>query len=87
MAEGLQEGSWEEQKRNLDKNPDFHMDTSKEVDPVERLVEQLGWEGALERVQENLDKNPNDEEARRQANLMVNLMNKKMQGLRDKLSH
>ena len=62
--------TWEEQKERPTEN--FHLDPTKEIDPVETLVAELGREGALSEVEGRLDENPNDEEARRQAALLIN---------------
>lgn len=66
--EGLNE--WEKQKEHPTES--FHMDPRKEVDPAEQLVAERGVEGALAEIERRLAENPRDEEARRQASLIIN---------------
>ena len=47
------------------------MDPNKEIDPVEKLVAEIGIEGALADINARLDVNPDDAEARRQATLII----------------
>ena len=81
----MRKGSWEEQKEKLDRSSDFHLDTK--VDSVETLIEQIGWDDARAQIEANLDQNPDDQEARRQATLIVKLHDDKIKPLRDKLQH
>ncbi|MDD2657488.1 MAG: hypothetical protein PHD04_02385 [Candidatus Pacebacteria bacterium] len=78
-------GKWFEEHKDI--SPDFHLDPSKEVDPTERLVEKVGPEGAFDELMERLEQNPNDEEARRQANLLVNRFEDLASRLRGKVGH
>ena len=81
--EGME--NWEEQKRKMETSPDFHLENR--VDPVEKLIEQVGWEDALAQINDSLEQNPDDQEARRQATLIVNLYDGKVQSIKNKLQH
>ena len=63
--------------------PEFHR--SAPVDPVEALIERVGWEDALTQINAELEKNPTDIEARRRASLIVKLYDEKVKPLKDKL--
>lgn len=60
---------WQQQKGHPTEG--FHMDPNKEIDPVEKLVAEIGIEGALADINARLDVNPDDAEARRQATLII----------------
>ena len=77
--------SWENQKKRM--SPEFHPDPNKTVDPVEKLLEEVGPEGAFDELMDRLDKNPGDIEARRQANLLVNRLEDLSSRLRGKIQH
>ncbi len=66
---------------------DFHLDPSKQGDPVESLLEKKGAEDAFDELMSKLEQNPNDEEARRQANLLVNRLEDLVSRLREKTQH
>ena len=87
--EGETEATWAHKKEQMEKPPekarDFHM--GEVVDPVEALIEQVGWEDALEQINTNMEQHPDDAEARRQATLIVRLYDEKVKPLRDKLQH
>lgn len=85
MREELQEPSWEERKKKL--SADFHLDPSKEIDPVESLIEKYGPEGAYDHLMDHLEQSPNDEEVRRRANLLVNRLEDLTAKLRGKIGH
>ncbi len=72
--------------------PEYHR--SAPVDPVEKLVEQVGWEDALDQINANLEQHPDDQEARRRATLIVKLHDEnekvkliKVKLIKDKLQH
>jgi len=77
-------GEW--RKSRIEASPDFHLDTGK-IDPVETLIGQVGWEDALAQIDDNLNKNPEDQEARRQASLIVKLYDERVKPIRDRLQH
>jgi hypothetical protein len=77
--------TWEDQKKKM--SPDFHLDPNKEVDPVEKLLEELGPTEAFDALMEKLEENPDDQEARRQANLLVNRLEDLSSRLRGKIQH
>jgi len=81
--EGIE--SWEQQKSNM--SADFHLDPNKAGDPVEKLIGEVGPEGAFDELMEKLEQNPNDEEARREANLLVNRLEDLASRLRGKVGH
>ena len=81
------EQTWEKQKEKMERSPEFHLDPSKQTDPVEKLIEEIGPEGAFDELMERLDKDPNDTEARRQANLLVNRFEDLASRLRNKIGH
>jgi len=62
--------SWEAQKKNPTES--FHPDPNKEVDPVEKLVEERGLADALYELSEKLKGSPDDPEVRRQVALILN---------------
>lgn len=78
--------SWEQQ-RIKKASFDFHPDPTKEIDPVEKLLEKYGPDGAFEKIMEGLNSNPNDEELRRQANLLVNRLDDWSSQLRAIVQH
>ena len=78
------QGEWK--KSQVEMSPDFHLDTNK-VDEVEKLIQRVGWEDALIQINDNLTNNPDDEEAHRQATLIVRLYDEKIKPLKDKLQH
>ncbi len=77
----MPEGEWRKA------TPDFHPDPNKEVDPVEDLIERIGFESAVDEIIDRVSKNPNDPEIRRQANLIMNRCDDLAAGLRQKLIH
>lgn len=79
--------TWEDQKKMMPKSPDFHLDPSKEVDPVEKILEEYGPTGAFDELMEKLEEHPNDQEIRRQANLLVNRLEDLSSRLRGKIQH
>lgn len=81
MSIEMPEGEWKQA------TPDFHPDPSKEVDPVESLIEKHGFEGAVDEILEQLKQTPTDPELRRRASLIMNRCDDLAAGLRDKLSH
>jgi len=81
--EGVEE--WGKKKEHLHDSPDFHLETK--VDPVETLIQEVGWEDALSQINDNLGRKPNDQEARRQATLIVRLYDERVKSLKDKLQH
>ena len=66
---------------------DFHPDPSKEIDPVETLLEKEGPEGAFDELMDRLDRNPNDEEARRQLLLLRNRLTDLISRMNTKIGH
>lgn len=66
---------------------EFHPDPNKTTDPVETLIDRLGPEAALAEIEANLDQNPDDAEARRQATLVVKLLEDRLKNIKDKLQH
>ena len=66
---------------------EFHPDPNKTGDPVERLIGEVGPEGAFDELMEKLEQNPNDDEARRQASLLVNRLEDLASRLRGKVGH
>ena len=70
--EGMQEASYKEQKKRGLTAENFHLDPDKQIDPVEDLLLQRGPDEAVAYLEARLDKNPNDDEARRQLNLIRN---------------
>lgn len=91
MNEEMGKVSWENQKMIVGDpalSPDFHLDTNKVVDPVERLLEDLGSPtAAFDELMDRLDKNKNDTEARRMAELLVNRLEDLSSRLRGKIGH
>ncbi|MBU6388789.1 hypothetical protein KGQ72_02870 [Patescibacteria group bacterium] len=85
--EGMREASWEDQKNRLNTSESFHMDPSKAIDPIEKLLEDLGPTGAFDELMDRLDKNPNDAETRRQASLLVNRFEDLAGRLRVRIQH
>lgn len=84
MIEGAQEASWEFQKQKMEnpaKSPDFHLE--KKEDPVEKLIDQFGPDGAFDELIAKLDADPENAELRRQANLIVN----RIEDLRRRVQH
>jgi hypothetical protein len=71
-------GKWFEEHKDI--SPDFHLDPTKERDPVEDLLRYHTPEDAVAVLEEKLKSNPDDGEARRQLNLIHNR-------LQDLLSH
>lgn len=71
-------GKWFEEHKDF--SPDFHLDPAKEGDPAEDLLRRYTPEDAVTMLEEKLKNNPDDEEARRQLNLIHNR-------LQDLLSH
>ncbi len=83
MLEGVE--AWEKQKARSAKDPAFHM--AEVIDPVQALIDRIGWDGAFEQIQEEFNSNPDDPEARRQAKLVVTLMEKRTADFKEKLNH
>ena len=79
--------TWEEQKKMMSKSPDFHLDPTKEIDPVEKLLDEYGPNAAFDELMEKLDRNPSDQELRRQANLLVNRLEDLSSQLRGRIQH
>lgn len=78
---------WEDQKKKMEVSPDFHLDPTKQIDPVEKLLEERGPTGAFDRLMEQLEQDPNNQEVRRQANLLVNRLEDLSSQLRGKIQH
>lgn len=74
-------GEWKKQ------TPDFHLDPKKEGDPVEKLIQEIGPENALEKLTEQIKNDPSNPELRRQANLLLNRVDDLTRALRDRVSH
>ena len=91
MNEEMGKVSWENQKMKVGdpaRSPDFHLDASKVVDPVEKLMEDLGSPtAAFDELMDRLDRNKNDTEARRMAELLVNRLEDFSSRLRGKIGH
>ena len=85
MSETQVPGMGEWRKSRIETSPDFHLDTK--IDDVEKLIQEVGWEDALSQINDNLGRKPNDQEARRQATLIVRLYDEKIRALKDKLQH
>ncbi len=86
----MRPGSWEDQKKKLDKSPDFHLDPEKMRDSFDDLIDNVGPAGAAADIRNRLEENPDDTEARRQANLLINKyapFAEDLRALRDKLQH
>jgi hypothetical protein len=82
MLEGMD--FWADKKEKP--TEDFHLDPNK-IDPLEVLLEKEGPEGAFDELKDRLEKDPSDEEARRQALLLINRYAELISGLREKISH
>ncbi|HEY4500974.1 MAG TPA: hypothetical protein VJI70_01765 [Candidatus Paceibacterota bacterium] len=78
-------GEWEKQKKTLDKSPDFHL--GEVVDPVQELIDRVGWERAIIEIESELDEKPDDQETRRRATLIIKLNEERMEKLKGKLQH
>lgn len=59
--------SWEQKKQN----PSEYFHINPPEDDVEKLVRKIGLEAAIIEVMARLDEHPDDNEARRQAHLLV----------------
>lgn len=73
MNEEMGKVSWEKQKMKVGdpaQSPDFHL--NEPVDPVEDLLKKEGPEGAVAELESRLKENPDDQEARRQLDLISN---------------
>ena len=66
---------------------DYHLDPSKSGDPLEKMVEDMGIEGAFDELVSKLESNPTDAEAQRQANLLINRLEDFASQLRGKIQH
>mgnify|MGYP003394950786 CR=1 FL=1 len=63
---------WEEKKKgSLMSDESFHLDQSKITDPVEKLIEKLGLNGAFDELADQLPANTNQEVVR-QMKLILN---------------
>jgi len=69
--EGMREGSYEKAKEEGLMAEDFHLDPSKEIDPVDTLVEKLGPNGAFDELAGQLPPDTNPEIVR-QLKLILN---------------
>lgn len=83
--EGIED--YAEQKKKGLMAEGFHLDPKKEVDPVEKLLEDLGPEGAFDELMDRLDKNPSDAETERQAKLLVNRFEDFASRLKGRMQH
>ena len=78
-------GEWFKSQKG--KPPELHLDESKLNDPVEKLIDQLGPEGAVAELEERLKTNPDDEEARRQLNLVRNRLQDLLTRVNKRIGH
>jgi hypothetical protein len=85
MSETQVPGMGEWKKAQMETSPDFHLDTK--IDDVERLVNQIGLDDALVQITEKFEQNPDDQEARRQATLILKIHDDRVKKLRDRLQH
>lgn len=76
--EGVNEGSYEEQKKKGLMSESFHLDPDKGIDPIEKLVEKLGPNGAFDELADQLPPDTNPDVVR-QMKLVLNQVIKRHQ--------
>lgn len=65
----------------------MRLDPEKQIDPVEDLLLQRGPDEAVADLEARLDKNPNDDEARRQLNLLRNRLSDLVTQISSRIDH